>query len=243
MTMKIRAVLVDDEPLARVRLASLLTAHPEVEVVGEAGDVEAAAVLCGSLLPDVVFLDIHLPGGSGFELLPRLAGKPAIVFVTAFDRFALRAFAVNALDYLLKPIHPGRLALSLARLASPAPEPTGMLDDEDLVSLRGDRGLSLVPLASITHIISEGNRTKVYQSNSAPALVRRSLTEWERLLPTQTFLRVDRSLIARLTAVKSLVTLTRERGQLVMVGSEEAIPLGRAALLRLRHAGKDSRAG
>jgi two-component system LytT family response regulator len=236
MIRKIRVFLVDDEPLARVHLASLLAAHPEVEVVGEAGDVETAAVLCARFLPDVVFLEVQLPGGDGFELLPQLVGRPAIVFVTGSGQFAVRAFAENASDYVLKPIHPDRLALTLDRLASRAPVPTGIPDEEELVVLREDHSLSRVPIVSITHIHSDGNYTSVYRSDSAPVLVRRSLAEWERQLPRQAFLRVDRSLIVCLAAVKSLEVLTRERSQLVMIGREEVISIGRAALLRLQHA-------
>lgn len=112
----IRVALVDDEPPARERLATLLAAHPNVRVIGEAGDVPEAARLCAELRPDLIFLDIQLPRASGFELLPLLTTNPSIIFVTAFDRFAVRAFEVNALDYLLKPVHPDRLAMALERI-------------------------------------------------------------------------------------------------------------------------------
>lgn len=237
---KIRVLLVDGDRLARGHLASLLATHPQVEVVGEAADVETAVALCAGLLPDAVFLESQLPGGSGFELLPRLVSRPAVVFVTAFDQFAVRAFAVNAVDYLLKPIQPDRLALTLGRLALRAPAATQLPDEADLVVLREDRGLSRVPLQSITHILSERNRTQVYQADCAPVLVRRSLAEWAQQLPPETFLRVDRSLIVCLAAVKSLEILTREHSQLVMLGRDETIPIGRAALLRLQQAMADS---
>jgi len=110
MGRRIRAVLVDDESPARARLRSLLKAHADVEIVAEAGDVESAAEACAREDPDVVFLDIQLPRASGFELLSRLSGATAVIFVTAFDGYAVRAFEVNALDYLLKPVHPERLA-------------------------------------------------------------------------------------------------------------------------------------
>ena len=236
MKVRIRALLVDDELPALERFTTLLAAHPEVEIVGEAGDVETAAILSANLRPDVIFLDIQLPRASGFDLLPRLEGKPAIVVVTAYDSFALRAFAVNALDYLLKPVHPDRLANCLERLFSPFQASSERFQESDLVALREDSRLSLIPLLSITHIIAEGNYTQVYQLNSAVVLVRRSLAEWANLLPTQTFLRVDRSLIVRLTAVKSLNTTIRESGVLLISGCEKAILLGRRPSLRLRQA-------
>lgn len=239
MKARIRALLVDDEPPALERLTSLLAAHPEVEIVGEACDVETAASLAAILRPDVIFLDIQLPRASGFELLPRLEGRPAIVFVTAHDRFALRAFAVNALDYLLKPIHPDRLANCLERLFSPVPSPAERFQESDQVALREDSRLSLISLLSITHIIADGNYTQVHQLNSAVALVRRSLVEWGKLLPSQMFLRIDRSLIVRLSAVQSLSIVTRESGVLLISGHEKAILLGRRPSLRLRQAMKN----
>lgn len=233
---KIRVLLVDDERLARVRLAALLAIHPEVEVVGEAGDVETAAVLCAGLLPDAVFLDIQLPGCSGFELLPMLTGKPAIIFVTAYDQFAMRAFDINALDYLLKPIHPDRLALSIMRLQKLSPEASPTLNEVDLVALKEDRLLRMVPVTSITHITAEDNYSSVHLLDMAPAFVRRSLAEWEKILPPKHFLRVERSLIIRLDAVHSLRAESRDSMELVISGQNRPILLGRRAALFLRRA-------
>ena len=112
-----RALLIDDEALARTELRRLLAAHPDVAIVGEADDVSSARARLAPADYDLVFLDIQLAGGSGFDLIPHVAPAAAIVFVTAHDAFALRAFEVNALDYLLKPVPPTRLAESLARLA------------------------------------------------------------------------------------------------------------------------------
>jgi two-component system LytT family response regulator len=236
MIRKIRVVLVDDERLARVRLAALLAIHPEVEVVGEAGDIETAAALCAGLLPDAVFLDIQLPGSSGFELLPLLVGKPAIIFVTAYDRFAMRAFEVNALDYLLKPIHPERLARSLMRLQTLHPETSIPLNEVDLVALKEDRLLRMVPVTSITHIKAEDNYSSVHLLDMAPAFVRRSLAEWEKLLPPEHFLRVERSLIIRLDAVHSMRAESRDSMELIISGQSQPILLGRRGALFLRRA-------
>ena len=119
----LRALLVDDERLARKRLAELLSRHVEITVVGEADSVESAAAMTQRLRPDVIFLDIEMPPGNGLDLLPLLPAPPelpSIVFVTAYEAFAVQAFEVSALDYLLKPVHPERLALTVDRLCRQA---------------------------------------------------------------------------------------------------------------------------
>src|SRR5262249_27883775 len=117
-----RVVIVDDEAPARERLVTLLAAHPQVQIAGEAGDIESAVAVCERAAPDVVFLDVQVRHESGFDLLPRLTRNPNIIFVTGHNEHAIRAFEVNALDYLLKPIDPDRLAAALARLQAP-PDP------------------------------------------------------------------------------------------------------------------------
>ena len=236
MPHRVRVVIVDDEPPARKMLRSLLGAHPQVEVVGEAGDVISAAELCEQAKPDLVFLDIQLPRADGFALLPLLKGSPAIVFVTAYDRHAVRAFEVNALDYLLKPVAPERLALALSRLAIPCVRSEETLLDSDLAALREDSLLRLVPVSSITHIEAEDNYTRVHVLDAVPAMVRRTLGEWEKLLPAASFLRVDRSLMVRLDAVRGLTSESRDLSQLILAGQMKPIGLGRKAAVRLRKA-------
>jgi two-component system LytT family response regulator len=108
-----RAVIIDDEELSRTDLKLLLTRFPTVEVVGEAKDISTGSVVVSKLNPDVIFLDIEFPRESGFDLLEKIETRAKIVFVTAFDEYAIRAFEVNALDYLLKPVNPDRLAITL----------------------------------------------------------------------------------------------------------------------------------
>ena len=113
-----KAMIVDDEPPARRELRRLLSEFSWIEIIGEAGNVEQAAGMVESLLPDLLFLDIQMPGGSGFDLLTRLEHVPDVIFTTAHDEHAVRAFEVDALDYLLKPIDPARLAEALTRVKS-----------------------------------------------------------------------------------------------------------------------------
>src|ERR1700722_14916682 len=118
-----KALIVDDEPLARRELRRLLAAHPYIQIVGEAGDIDEAHERIDSLAPGVVFLDIQMPGGTGFDLLAQLDWVPRIIFTTAYDRYAVKAFDVNALDYLLKPIEPERLPAAPAKLQGEPPAP------------------------------------------------------------------------------------------------------------------------
>ena len=116
-----KVLIVDDEPLARRELRRLLAAHRSIQIVGEAGDIDEAREHIVALLPTVVFLDIQMPGGTGFDLLAQLERVPRIVFTTAYDHYAVQAFNVNALDYLLKPIEPERLAAAVNKLQAATP--------------------------------------------------------------------------------------------------------------------------
>src|ERR671912_373625 len=112
-----RALIVDDERLGRKELMKLLEEHPMIEVVGEAVNAEEAVQMINDLNPDLLFLDIQMPGKTGFELLEMLDAVPLVVFTTAYDEFALKAFEVNALDYLLKPIQAERLSETVSKLS------------------------------------------------------------------------------------------------------------------------------
>ncbi|HET9626361.1 MAG TPA: response regulator [Kofleriaceae bacterium] len=157
-----KALIVDDERLARVELRRLLAAHPAIEIVGEAADAGAARAQIEALDPALIFLDIEMPGETAFDLLASLDAAPAVVFTTAFDHHAVRAFEVSALDYLLKPIEPARLATAIervlaAQLGKPrAPEPAaGRVFVRD-----GDR-CWFVTLADVPVIESEGNYARL----------------------------------------------------------------------------------
>jgi two-component system LytT family response regulator len=246
---RLRALLIDDEPPAREMLRALLAVHAaRVEIVGEARSVAEAATLCARLRPDLLFLDIHLPREDGFALLPRLASPPpAIIFVTAHDAFAVRAFEVNALDYLLKPVAPARLAAALDRVGAqtvpppviaPAAPSVPALAPTDTVLLRSDHLLRAAPVASITHVEAEENYTRVHLADAPPMLVRRPLAEWEKLLPAALFVRVERSLLVNLRAVRALDARSRDEARLHLAGLDPARPLllARRASLRLRQA-------
>src|SRR5512135_675040 len=141
-----KTLIVDDEPPARRELRRLLAEFPWIEIVGEAGNVDDAADKVGALSPGLLLLDIHMPGGSGFDLLSRLDYVPQVIFTTAHDAHAVRAFEVNALDYLLKPIDPRRLAAALAKVRR-EPEGSGPTGPLEQIFVRDGPRCWFVPLA------------------------------------------------------------------------------------------------
>jgi two-component system LytT family response regulator len=241
----LRAILVDDERLARKRLATLLAAHPEITVVGEAADIVAARALVDSAQPDVVFLDIQMPPENGFDLVPHLSARVCIVFVTAHDAFALRAFEVNALDYLLKPVHPDRLAETLSRLrrhgrtqsgetSAPPTKPAPRLNSGEPILLRDARQWRVLDPNSIEAIEAEGSYSRVWTGEKTSIFILRALGQWEQILPKGAFHRISRSLLINMEKVRRLDVRNRDEADLFLTGSEQPLRLGRIASIRLR---------
>ena len=232
-----RAVLVDDERLARQRLKTLLESHPSVTVVGEAAGLATARLVIKEQQPDVVFLDIHLSPGDGFDLLPALPAETAVVFVTAHATYGVRAFETNALDYLLKPVDPERLATTLQRLGStvrnPAAEDRRLTPDEAIILKSGLGWRRFFP-RDITTIVAAGSYSRTGLCNGEPVLLLRSLEEWGRLLPTTGFVRVNRSLIVNLGAVQHFEIKSRDEALLHLQGTKIPMTLGRVAIRELR---------
>jgi len=199
-----RVVIVDDEPPARREMRRLLVEFPWVDIVGEAGDVAQAETLIEGLHPELIFLDIQMPGGSGFDLLLRLENVPQVVFTTAHDEHAVHAFEVNALDYLLKPIDPRRLAATLDRVrsAGPIPPATGRSVMEHLFVRDGTR-CWFVPLREVHLLTSEGNCVRLSWGKIKP-LLGRSLAAIEQRLDPAQFFRANRRQIINLKFIGSI---------------------------------------
>jgi two-component system LytT family response regulator len=211
---ELRAVLVDDEPPAREKLARMLAPHEGIRVVGEAGDGPAAVALIEDARPDLVFLDIQMPGLNGFDVIEALdlTVLPRVIFVTAHDEHALRAFEVRALDYLLKPVDAERLDEAVARVLEPdrlVPDARSVLDalpaarrplERFLVRLRGR--MILVPARDVDWIGAAGNYVELHGAGDVH-LVRGTLQELEQRLP-ESFVRIHRSSIVNLDRVREL---------------------------------------
>lgn len=229
-------MIVDDEHLARQALRRLLAGHPDFEIVGEAEGLGDAAETIGRQQPDLVLLDIDLGGGAdGFDLLARLERPPVVIFVTAHAEHAVEAFAVQAVDYLLKPVEPGRLAEALARAqrhrAAEAASATG-----GVLALRTPRRTVVARPAQIVALRADGDFTHVHVEGEAPLMMARTLAHFETLLPAPPFLRLGRSLIVNRDRIRRVETPSRETARVTLHGLDAPLDLGRAAAARLREA-------
>jgi two-component system, LytTR family, response regulator len=199
-----KALIIDDEPPARRELRRLLTGFSWLEVVGEAGNVDHAKELVETLNPELLFLDIQMPGGSGFDLLTRLEQLPEVIFTTAYDEYAVRAFEVDALDYLLKPIDPARLAEALGRVrsaqAARTPQPDAVLEK---IFVRDGSRCWFVPLREVSLLNSEGNYIRLSWGKSRP-LLGRALAAVEQRLDPNRFFRANRRQIINLEFIESV---------------------------------------
>ena len=227
-----KALIVDDERLARAELCRLLAAHPEIEIVGEAQNGEEALALIAKLAPALLFLDIQMPGVGGFDLLERLDDMPQVIFTTAYDRYAIQAFEVNALDYLLKPIAPARLAAALAKVRTPADPARPDSRRLERVFVRDGDRCWIVSLPDIFLLESEGNYTRVCFGVERP-LIRRSLNVMEEQLDPALFFRANRHQIVNLKWIDK-VDLAIAGGLRVTLRSGRSIEMSRRQSIRLR---------
>jgi two-component system, LytTR family, response regulator len=198
-----RAVVIDDEPGARSDLLELLRHEPGVTVVGEAADVEGGTRMIDRVRPDLIFLDIQLGQRSGFELLDRLEQVVPVIFVTAHDQHAIRAFEVNAVDYLLKPVVAARLRSALERSAEVPPpfDPGRALDYEDWLFLPIGQGRKFLRVKTISHLMASGDYSRLVGIDGGQLAVATPLSTWERRLPDTHFLRIHRGTIINLEQV------------------------------------------
>jgi two-component system LytT family response regulator len=232
-----KALLVDDERLARQELRRLLQAHADVTIVGEAATVDDAVAQLSDPAIDVLFLDIQMPGGSGFDVLERIDRVPLVVFTTAFDEFAVRAFDVNAFDYLLKPIRPERLATALdktrhALATRRAVEATRVRSPFERIFVREDERCWIVPLGDIALFEGEGNYTRLYFGSNRP-LIRSSLASLEARLDPAVFFRANRRQILNLRMVATIETAADD-SYVVCLSNDCRVPVSRRQSKRLR---------
>jgi two-component system, LytTR family, response regulator len=206
-----KAIIIDDERLARNELKKLLQDFPEVEVVGEAANANEGIEKIESLGPDLVFLDIQMPGKTGFDMLTQLERAPHVIFTTAYDEYALKAFEVNALDYLMKPVEPKRLADALMKLQQAEEKEQlsfsninrGLLSEHDQVFVKDGERCWFVKLGDVRLFESVGNYAKVFFSTNKP-LILKSLNALEERLDEKVFFRANRKHIVNMRMIDKI---------------------------------------
>lgn len=247
----ITALVVDDEPRAIAGLTELLESFSGVDVIGAARDVGDAERFLAGRTPDVVFLDIDMPGRLGFDLVPSVPETSRVVFVTAHEDRAIDAFRVGAVDYLLKPVDHDRLAVTIERVegllavsrqteADEAPpddgaaEPMASAGGMVRLAFAGGRREEIVSLADIVWVEGVRNDTRVQLRDRRPGMVRRTMADWDSILPKPAFGRISRSLIVQVAAIRSTQWKSRLQTLVFFQGVAEPLPLGRAGTTRLK---------
>lgn len=239
------ALIVDDEFLARTLMAEQLSAHADIAVIGAVGSVRAALEFVQKNPPDLVFLDLDMPGHSGLKLIGDLAATTRVIIVTASETHALAAYAAGASDYLVKPVDPARLEVALDRIARFTPRtpdtPSNTSPDIGTTALApiphavATGQIEMILPASILWIESEQNYTHVHSRDpDTKSLVRQTLTAWEDSLPDGRFNRISRSMIIRLAHIKALSWTGRDDTRVTFNDSQKELLLGRVAALRLK---------
>ncbi len=221
-----KAIIIDDERLARNELKKLLQEFPEVEVIGEAANANEGIEKIESLNPDIVFLDIQMPGKTGFDMLTQIEKAPHVIFVTAYDEYALKAFEVNALDYLMKPVEPKRLADALLKVRQKDEEELlsynnrGLLHENDQVFVKDGERCWFVKLSDVRLFESVGNYAKVFFGNNKP-LILKSLNALEERLDDKVFFRANRKHIINLRMIDKIEPYFNGGLLLDLVGGEK----------------------
>lgn len=224
--MKIKAVIVEDSRLARNELKELIKKHEEIELIGEAENVDKGFELIQRESPDLLFLDINMPEKDGFELLEMLDEVPITVFTTAFDEYAIKSFEYNALDYLLKPINEKRFAMALEKVKvqlSGNPEetePEKKLTENSQIFIKDGESCWLVKVGDISHFEIVGNYTRVFFEEKKPLLYK-SLNQVEEKLPVQSFFRANRQQIVNTNFIENVVPWFNGKLKLQMKNGEE----------------------
>ncbi len=239
--MPITAIIIDDERLARNELKKLLEQHTEIQIIDEASGVDEGVEKIELARPDLIFLDIQMPGKTGFDLLGELEKAPKVIFTTAFDEFALKAFEVNALDYLLKPIDPNRLSdaiqklqneLALEQASLLGGSVRGPLTEADQVFVKDGEKCWFVKLAEIRLFESVGNYAKVYFSTHKP-LILKSLNALEDRLDEHVFFRANRKHIINLHWIEKIEPYFNG-GLLVELKGGEKIEISRRQTVKFK---------
>ncbi len=219
-----KTVIIDDERLAREEVKRALKTYPEFEIIGEASHVDEAKILIEESKPDLLFLDIHMPGKSGFDLLEELTTVPEVVFTTAYDQYAVKAFELNALDYLVKPLREERFSKTIekvkAELAKKEEIKVDVLPMHRKIFIKDGEKCHFIPLSEIHFIESLDNYARLYFGNQK-AMIKRSLNLLEEKLDATIFFRINRSQIINTQYIKEIHPYFNNKLQITLTTGEK----------------------
>jgi two-component system LytT family response regulator len=239
MNKKLTAVIVDDERLARKALSTTIEETGSIKVAGEADSVISAIAIIEQISPDVVFLDIQMPGESGFDLLDKIDPQIKVIFVTAFDEYAIRAFEVNAIDYLMKPVTTERLKLAISRLETENGQNVisrGKLQPGDRLFILFTSHYIFLKIDFILYIASSGDYSEVYTTEGKHGLTNKPMNEWEERLPANNFSRIHRSTIINIEHVVKIEEWFNNSFRVYLNGVEKPFTMSRryASLIKTK---------
>lgn len=245
---KIRSVVVDDVDMMRATLKKVLDNFPNIEIVGEASDYESARETINQTKPDLVFLDIDLNGVTSIDLLNEISCNPKIIFITSHPDFAIKAFELNAVDYIMKPISPERLRKAIDRITSEevsatdndAPSSGFNENDSDrfnpdqIILLNFDNKMNFIKIRDINYIEAFGNYTKVYLHDGKLSITYNSIKSWDGRLPEDVFIQIHRSTIVNLLNVTKIEKWTNDTGRLFLKGIEKPFEISRSYFFQIK---------
>ncbi len=234
----LKAIIVDDERLARLNMRKLLNPYPEIDIAGEASSCENAMELIRLFNPQLIFLDIQLSGETGFDLLELIDNSIKIIFVTAFDEYAIRAFEVNAIDYLLKPVNPERLKAAIERVIKREKAQEGEAKNykySDSIYVRMSNYASrFIKISSISFIEPVGNYTRIFTNDGKHCLVLKTLKQWEEELPENHFVRIHRSSIVNIEHVDHIEKDSNTQQRAYLKNISEPLDISRRYARKLK---------
>jgi len=219
-----KTVIIDDERLAREEVKRALKTYPEFEIIGESSHVDEAKIIIEKMIPDILFLDIHMPGKSGFDLLEELIIVPEVVFTTAYDQYAVKAFELNALDYLVKPLREERFAKTMEKvkveLAEKAVIKTQILTIDQKIFIKDGEKCHFIPLSEIYYIESLENYARLHFGNQK-AMIKRSLNLLAEKLDPKVFFRINRNQIINTQYISEIHPYFNNKLQITLTTGEK----------------------
>jgi two-component system LytT family response regulator len=233
------AYIVDDESLARYSLSRKLEHFSDIQIIGEADSVSSAVLEIPKLNPDILFLDIQLNDGSGFDIINMIDYPGKVIFITAFDDYAIRAFEINALDYLMKPISVERLGMALERLKVKADDESlpnvGEFKNDDKLLVSSGNFIHFIQIDQIVIIKAARDYSLVMTGDGKDYLVSKTMNEWDSRLPEQTFCRISRSMIVNIEKIDKSVKESKGTALLFLAGLSEPVKISRSYFKKLKN--------